>query len=215
MQQVADSQILSLPLITTVDGIMFVVDSGFSKLKTYNPKMAMDSLQITPISQANAGQRAGRAGRTGSGSCYRLYTEFAYRDEMYANSIPEIQRTNLANTVLLLKTLGVKNLLAFDFMDPPPQVWSGRTSVIPLLTDAISQPLIGQHLEFHVPALGFGRSRQCGRVDAAGPQDVQFPVCGRVTERRRTLILMLLSTSYQNGARTGEDADRVSRLWLL
>lgn len=54
--------------------------------------------------------------------CYRLYTEMAYRNELFSNTIPEIQRTNLANTVLLLKSLGVKNLLEFDFMDPPPQV---------------------------------------------------------------------------------------------
>ena len=54
--------------------------------------------------------------------CYRLYTEMAYRNELFENAIPEIQRTNLANTVLLLKSLGVKNLLEFDFMDPPPQV---------------------------------------------------------------------------------------------
>ncbi|TFK76614.1 P-loop containing nucleoside triphosphate hydrolase protein [Pluteus cervinus] len=53
--------------------------------------------------------------------CYRLYTEMAFRNELFENTIPEIQRTNLANTVLLLKSLGVKNLLEFDFMDPPPQ----------------------------------------------------------------------------------------------
>ncbi|KAJ7924374.1 P-loop containing nucleoside triphosphate hydrolase protein [Mycena leptocephala] len=53
--------------------------------------------------------------------CYRLYTEMAYRNELFESTIPEIQRTNLANTVLLLKGLGVKNLLEFDFMDPPPQ----------------------------------------------------------------------------------------------
>ncbi|THH26848.1 hypothetical protein EUX98_g7335 [Antrodiella citrinella] len=105
----------------TVDGILYVVDAGYSKLKVYNPKVGMDALQITPISQANANQRTGRAGRTGSGFCYRLYTEMAFRNEMFANNIPEIQRTNLANTVLLLKSLGVKNLLEFDFMDPPPQ----------------------------------------------------------------------------------------------
>ncbi|KZT58418.1 P-loop containing nucleoside triphosphate hydrolase protein [Calocera cornea HHB12733] len=105
----------------TVDGILYVVDSGYSKLKVYNPKVGMDALQITPISQANANQRMGRAGRTGNGWCYRLYTEMAYRNELFANTIPEIQRTNLANTVLLLKSLGVKNLLEFDFMDPPPQ----------------------------------------------------------------------------------------------
>ncbi|KAK4704953.1 pre-mRNA-splicing factor ATP-dependent RNA helicase DHX38/PRP16, partial [Phenoliferia sp. Uapishka_3] len=106
---------------SAVDGIMYVVDAGYSKLKVYNPRMGMDSLQITPISQANANQRSGRAGRTGAGTAYRLFTEMAYREELFENTIPEIQRTNLANTVLLLKSLGVKNLLEFDFMDPPPQ----------------------------------------------------------------------------------------------
>lgn len=105
----------------TVDGIIYVVDTGYNKLKVYNPKIGMDALQITPISQANANQRSGRAGRTGPGTCYRLYTEAAYRYEMYENNIPEIQRTNLANVVLLLKSLNVKNLLDFEFMDPPPQ----------------------------------------------------------------------------------------------
>ncbi|KAI9887059.1 MAG: DEAH-box RNA helicase prp16 [Watsoniomyces obsoletus] len=105
----------------TVDGIMYVVDGGFSKLKVYNPRMGMDTLQITPISQANASQRAGRAGRTGPGKAYHLFTERAFRDELYIQTIPEIQRTNLSNTVLLLKSLGIKDLLDFDFMDPPPQ----------------------------------------------------------------------------------------------
>jgi pre-mRNA-splicing factor ATP-dependent RNA helicase DHX38/PRP16 len=100
---------------------MYVVDAGFSKLKVYNPRMGMDALQITPISQANASQRSGRAGRTGPGKAYRLYTEQAFRNELYVQTIPEIQRTNLANTVLLLKSLGVKDLMEFDFMDPPPQ----------------------------------------------------------------------------------------------
>lgn len=105
----------------TVDGIMYVVDAGFSKLKVYNPRMGMDTLQITPISQANASQRAGRAGRTGPGKAYHLFTELAFKNELYIQTIPEIQRTNLSNTVLLLKSLGVKDLLDFDFMDPPPQ----------------------------------------------------------------------------------------------
>lgn len=105
----------------TVDGIMFVVDAGYCKLKVFNPKIGMDALQIFPISQANANQRSGRAGRTGPGHCYRLYTQTQYKDEMLVSTIPEIQRTNLANVVLLLKSLGVQNLLQFHFMDPPPQ----------------------------------------------------------------------------------------------
>ena len=55
-------------IFVVVDGILYVVDAGYSKLKVYNPKVGMDALQITPISQANANQRTGRAGRTGSGS---------------------------------------------------------------------------------------------------------------------------------------------------
>ena len=54
--------------------------------------------------------------------CYRLYTQSAYKNEMLKSTVPEIQRTNLANVVLLLKSLGVQDLLQFHFMDPPPQV---------------------------------------------------------------------------------------------
>jgi ATP-dependent RNA helicase DHX8/PRP22 len=104
----------------TIDGIFYVVDPGFAKQKAYNPKLGMDSLVVTPISQAAARQRSGRAGRTGPGKCFRLYTEQAYNQEMLPTSIPEIQRTNLANTVLTLKALGINDLLHFDFMDPPP-----------------------------------------------------------------------------------------------
>ena len=89
--------------------------------QVFNPRIGMDALSIFPISQANSNQRSGRAGRTGPGTCYRLYTERQYRDELLVATVPEIQRTNLANVVLLLKSLGVENLLQFHFMDPPPE----------------------------------------------------------------------------------------------
>eukprot|EP00106_Octopus_bimaculoides_P006059 XP_014773501.1 PREDICTED: ATP-dependent RNA helicase DHX8-like [Octopus bimaculoides] len=104
----------------TINGIYYVVDPGFVKQKVYNSKTGMDQLIVTPISQAQAKQRAGRAGRTGPGKCYRLYTERAYRDEMLPTNVPEIQRTNLASTVLSLKAMGINDLLSFDFMDAPP-----------------------------------------------------------------------------------------------
>jgi len=104
----------------TIDGIYYVVDPGFVKQKAYNPKVGMDSLVVVPISQASARQRSGRAGRTGPGKCYRLYTEPAYKNEMLACNVPEIQRTNLGNTVLSMKAMGVNDLLHFDFMDAPP-----------------------------------------------------------------------------------------------
>lgn len=104
----------------TIPGIYYVIDPGFSKQNAYDPRLGMDSLVVMPISQAQARQRAGRAGRTGPGKCYRLYTEAAYRNEMLPTSIPDIQRTNLAHTILLLKAMGINDLLSFDFMDPPP-----------------------------------------------------------------------------------------------
>ena len=104
----------------TIDGIYYVVDPGFAKQKVYNPKNGMDSLVVVPISQASARQRSGRAGRTGPGKCYRLYTEHAYKTEMMPAAIPELQRTNLGNVVLQLKAMGINNLLEFDFMDAPP-----------------------------------------------------------------------------------------------
>ncbi|PHJ23184.1 helicase associated domain [Cystoisospora suis] len=105
----------------TVDGIKYVIDTGFCKTKIYNSKIGMDALQLTPISQANANQRKGRAGRTGPGVCYRLYTERVFLKEFLPNTIPEIQRTNLSNVVLLLKSIGVKDILTFDLMDSPSQ----------------------------------------------------------------------------------------------
>ncbi|KAJ2650629.1 DEAH-box ATP-dependent RNA helicase prp22 [Coemansia sp. RSA 1250] len=104
----------------TIDGIYYVIDPGFVKQNTYDAKAGLDQLVVTPISQAQAKQRAGRAGRTGPGKCYRLYTESAFRNEMLPNSIPEIQRMNLASMVLQLKAMGINDLIGFDFMDPPP-----------------------------------------------------------------------------------------------
>lgn len=104
----------------TIDGIVYVIDTGFCKQNTYNPRTGMESLIVTPVSKASANQRAGRAGRTGPGKCFRLFTKWAFENELEDNTIPEIQRTNLGNVVLLLKSLGINDLIHFDFMDPPP-----------------------------------------------------------------------------------------------
>ena len=74
---------------------------------------------MTAISKASAQQRAGRAGRTRPGKCFRLYTEKAYKQEMQDNTYPEILRSNLSAVVLQLKKLGIDDLVHFDFMDPP------------------------------------------------------------------------------------------------
>ncbi|OTA53697.1 P-loop containing nucleoside triphosphate hydrolase protein [Hypoxylon sp. EC38] len=103
----------------TIDGIVYVVDPGFSKQKIYNPRLRVESLLVSAISKASAQQRAGRAGRTKPGKCFRLYTEKAFKEELTEQTYPEILRSNLANTVLELKKLGVQDLVHFDLMDPP------------------------------------------------------------------------------------------------
>lgn len=103
----------------TIDGIVYVVDPGFSKQKIYNPRSRVESLLVSPISKASAQQRAGRAGRTRPGKCFRLYTEKAFKKELIEQTYPEILRSNLSNTVLELKKLGVDDLVHFDLMDPP------------------------------------------------------------------------------------------------
>ena len=104
----------------TIDNIVFVIDPGFCKQNSFNPKTGMESLQVVPISQASADQRAGRAGRVAPGQCFRIYTKWSFLNEMDAQNSPEIQRTNLSSVVLLLKSIGIDNLFDFDFMDAPP-----------------------------------------------------------------------------------------------
>ncbi|KAG1648979.1 Pre-mRNA-splicing factor ATP-dependent RNA helicase DHX15 [Nymphon striatum] len=102
----------------TIDGVTFVIDSGYTKQKTYDPKTRMESLQVTDISKASANQRKGRAGRTAPGKCFRLYTEAKY-NEMKESTKPEILRSNLATLVLSLKKLGIHDVLNFDYIDAP------------------------------------------------------------------------------------------------
>ena len=79
----------------------------------------MESLLVNPISKASAIQRVGSAGRTSPGKCYRLYTAYNHKHEFEENPAPEILRTNLAYVVLILKRLGIRDLVDYDFMDPP------------------------------------------------------------------------------------------------
>ncbi|KAH8914597.1 P-loop containing nucleoside triphosphate hydrolase protein [Atractiella rhizophila] len=105
----------------TIDGIVYVVDPGFVKQNSFNPKTGMSSLVVTPCSRAAVEQRAGRAGRVGPGKAFRLFTKHAYKNELEEDTVPEIQRTNMTNVILMLKSLGINNPLQFDFVDKPPE----------------------------------------------------------------------------------------------
>ena len=103
----------------TIDGIVYVVDPGFSKQTVYNPRVRVESLLVSPIAKSSAQQRAGRAGRTRPGKCFRLYTEEDFLRELEEQTHPEILRCNLASTVLELVKAGVKKLVKFDWVDAP------------------------------------------------------------------------------------------------
>lgn len=103
----------------TIDGIAYVVDCGYVKLRMYDASTNVETLSKQPVSQASAIQRAGRAGRSQPGKCFRLYTQDAYQ-RLQQTTPPEIQRTNLAPLVLQLKALGIDNIVKFPFLSPPP-----------------------------------------------------------------------------------------------
>ncbi|EEB11960.1 ATP-dependent RNA helicase, putative [Pediculus humanus corporis] len=103
----------------TIPGIVYVIDSGFVKIRWFKPETGIDSLSIVPISQASANQRAGRAGRNCRGKAYRLYRESDF--EKLTKATPcEMQRTDLSQAILQLKALYIHNVLRFDFPSPPP-----------------------------------------------------------------------------------------------
>lgn len=98
-----------------------MIDCGYVKQRQYNPSSGMYSLDVVQISRVQADQRAGRAGRTRPGKCYRLYPMSIYQKEFLEATVPEIQRSSLAGSVLYLKSLNLPdiNILKFDFLDPP------------------------------------------------------------------------------------------------
>ena len=102
----------------TIPGIKYVIDTGLAKEMCYDPLKNMNSLEIRPISKSSANQRKGRAGRTGPGECYRLYSKTVY-DNMRDDSVPEILRITLASAVIKLYEFGIKDIHSFEFVDAP------------------------------------------------------------------------------------------------
>lgn len=152
----------------TIDGVVYVVDSGFVKQLAFNPCTGLDSLEIVPIAQSEAVQRTGRAGRTAPGKCYRLYSKRFY-DQMDETTIPEIQRTSLTSVVLSLKCTGIDNVLDFQYLDPPEEK---------MVLEALRQLYYFQAINGE------------GAVTPMGRQLVEFPLqpsLGRVVIRSRQL----------------------------
>ncbi|MEI7941220.1 MAG: DEAD/DEAH box helicase, partial [Verrucomicrobiota bacterium] len=102
----------------TIDGIRHVVDGGLARVARYDAERGIGTLFLEPISRASSDQRKGRAGRTAPGTCHRLWTESAQLNRPERNT-PEIQRSDLAEVVLLLHSLGIKRAAEFDWLDKP------------------------------------------------------------------------------------------------
>eukprot|EP00941_MAST-03F_sp_MAST-3F-sp1_P003789 g3789.t1 len=138
----------------TIPGIRYVVDSGFVKLPVYSPSVGA-SLVIQPCSQSECVQRAGRAGRESRGKCFRLFTEKTFMT-LERNRVPGIQRTHLAKSLLQLKTVGVDDVLHFDYISPPPS-----TAIATGLELLFALGIIDESTELTVPL---------------GKQIVEFPI---------------------------------------
>lgn len=102
----------------TIDGIRHVVDGGVARVARYDAERGIGTLLLEPISRASADQRKGRAGRTAPGTCHRLWTVIGHKDRSERNT-PEIQRSDLAEVVLLLHSLGIREAASFDWLDKP------------------------------------------------------------------------------------------------
>ncbi|KAF9269082.1 P-loop containing nucleoside triphosphate hydrolase protein [Marasmius fiardii PR-910] len=138
----------------TIEGVKFVVDCGFVKIRVYNPTTALASLASVPTSKASATQRAGRAGRTSPGICYRLYPPEAF-ESLPPSTPAEITRTDLTTPILQLKALGIDNLMKFEWVSAPP-----AESMLRALEGLFAAEMIGED----------------GRLTAIGQKVAEFPV---------------------------------------
>jgi ATP-dependent helicase HrpB len=122
----------------TIDGILHVVDSGVARVARYDAERGIGTLFIEPISRASSDQRKGRAGRTAPGDCWRLWTESGQLNRPERNT-PEIQRSDLAEVVLLLHSLGIKRAAQFDWLDKPDTLAVERAEKLLTMLGALSE----------------------------------------------------------------------------
>ncbi|GIH08659.1 ATP-dependent helicase [Rhizocola hellebori] len=172
----------------TVPGIKYVIDPGTARISRYSNRLKVQRLPIEPISQASANQRKGRCGRTSDGICIRLYDEndFEARPEF---TDPEILRTNLASVILQMISLGLGDIAAFPFLDPPDrrQINDGL---------ALLEELGALETSTRVaPAGGKGRLTAVGRKLAQLPLDPRLARMVLEADRNGCVRELLIITS--------------------
>ncbi|KAM9317629.1 putative ATP-dependent RNA helicase DHX40 isoform 2-T2 [Pholidichthys leucotaenia] len=167
----------------TIDGIKYIVDSGFVKQLNHNSRVGMDVLEVVPISKSEAQQRAGRAGRTSAGKCFRIYTKEFWEKCMPEYTVPEIQRTSLTAVILTLKCLGVHDVIRFPYLDCPEERFILEALKQLYQFDAIDRRGRVTHLgELMVEfPLHPGLTRALLKAASLGCQDLLLPVAAMLS----------------------------------
>ncbi|KAF3816732.1 hypothetical protein GH733_014080, partial [Mirounga leonina] len=197
---------------TTLDGL-YVVDGGFVKQLNHNPRLGLDILEVVPISKSEALQRSGRAGRTSSGKCFRIYSKEFWNQCMPDHVIPEIKRTSLTSVVLTLKCLAIHDVIRFPYLDPPNER---------LILEALKQLYQCDAIDRsgHVTRLGLSMVEfplpphlTCAVIKAASLdcEDLLLPIAaifwrGRVREKEQNNVIC--SLDFENNG--GRDKEKVA-----
>ncbi|KAI5620744.1 putative ATP-dependent RNA helicase DHX40 isoform X1, partial [Silurus asotus] len=167
----------------TINGVRYIVDSGFVKQLNHNSRVGLDILDVVPISKSEAQQRAGRSGRTAPGKCFRIYNKEFWEKCMPEYTVPEIQRTSLTSVVLTLKCLGVHDVIRFPYLDHPEERFILDALKKLYQFDAIDRKgnvtSLGRlMIEFPLPP---GLTRALLRSAAVGCEEVMLPVAAMLS----------------------------------
>jgi len=135
----------------TIDGIKYVIDSGFAKMKNYNPEKNLWTLHAQPISRASAVQRAGRAGRTAKGKAYFMYTREVFEKMLIKQTPPEMERTDMVNELVKLLIMDIKNPINFDYITHPNADVLSKAVETLFMLNVIEDPPAGS--ESKIPVL--------------------------------------------------------------
>ncbi len=177
----------------TIDGILHVVDGGVARVARYDSERGIGTLFIEPISRASADQRKGRAGRTAPGDCWRLWTESGHLNRPERNT-PEIQRSDLAEVVLLLHSLGIKRAAEFDWLDKPDPQAVERAEKLLVMLGALENDELRMTNDEPVPDSPPSLVRHSPDLTPIGRQMLRLPMHPRYSR-------MLVEASKRNCVR--------------
>lgn len=157
----------------TIPGIKYVVDSGREKVKNYNSLNGMETFEVQWISKASASQRAGRAGRTGPGHCYRLYSSAVFTNIFHDFSAAEIMKMPVDGVVLFMKSMGISKVSNFPFPTPPKATAIGDAEQCLMALDALDNQ---------------------GRLTSLGKAMARYPL----SPRHSRMLLTVIQTMREN-----------------